>query len=248
MRQIWLSDGTTEKALDGSAGILAMGISGLGANVARSIGEIGDGFFMPTSQKSYPMQSIMFDLEFRGTAPYDSYQAFADWILTAERLILRYKPSSASQKYSRDVLLELMTKGELTRGRYLVLPVRLQCVTPWYTVSTLTGTGSVSVPAGGQLGTSVKVTTTSALTNPVLNMTDADGEFQRLSLNVTKPAGTVLEYSNHYYDSHIYIGTDDAIQYADLSTAIFGHSKKAFTLALSGAEMNIEVRRWWRTV
>lgn len=231
--------------LNGENGIMFVDVTGMGAEFDESYGKISDGYFL-TTQREGAQQTIAGTLVFKGADCKEKYKAFADYVLNADKLVFLYKPDGITE-YRRDISVKFLSRGG-ANWNLLQVASSFVCLTPWYTVETLTGTGSISVSVGGQIGTSVKVRTTSALTNPVLTMTDSDGEFQRLSLTTTKASGTVFEYSNHYYDSHIYIGTADGIQYADLSTAIFGHSRKAFTLALSGASMTIEVKRWWRTI
>lgn len=225
-------------------GIIATNLTGLGYTPGSSYSKVSAGYYRQTGENE-KMQPCGLTLNFTQNA-YTNYKWLLDWMIDAGEWDYVYNPGDG--EYRRRVTLEYINKPEKNKVGHLVSQMSLVTLTPWYTVETITATGTASIGAGGQIGTSVKVRTTSALTNPVLTMTDADGEFQRLSLTVTKASGTVFEYSNHYYDSHIYIGTADGIQYADLSTAIFGHSRKAFTLALSGASMTIEVKRWWRTI
>lgn len=251
----WLQDqrGPTHRvSLNDPNTILALSVSGIGVTYDNKYAGIDNGFFVRYNGEQ-KQGAIVCDLLLSADG-YARYRSLADYVVNADKLYFVYNPEPINSnvvdrtEYTAEVKLRYLNKGVRSSCGDMKTTISFELVTPWCTVETITATGTATITAGGQLGTSVKITTTSALTNPVLTMTDADGEFQRLALTTTKASGIVFEYSNHYYDSHIHIGTADGIQYADLSTAIFGHSRKAFTLALSGASMTIEVKKWWRTV
>lgn len=231
--------------LNGENGIMFVDVTGMGAEFDESYGKISDGYFL-TTQREGAQQTIAGTLIFKGAQCKEKYKAFADYVLNADKLVFLYKPDGITE-YRRDISVKFLSRGG-ANWNLLQVASSFICLTPWYTVETLTGTGSISVSAGGHLGTSVLIRTTSALTNPVLTMTDVDGEFQRLGLTLTTASGKLLEYSNNPYDSHIYYDSQDAIGYADISKPIFRRSRKAFVIAMSGAAMTAEIRKWWRTV
>lgn len=244
MRKFYIYCDNATFSLNGEDGLWLLTPSGMGATMATTYASITDGFFSCTENKA-KQGTIAGELAWVSNA-YSGYKSLVDAMLSSDSLTIGYNPNGT--EYKADVKLNYITKGESYGGKILRAPISFIMLTPWYTTETITATGTATIAAGGQLVTSVRVQTTTDLTNPVLTMTDADGEFQRLELTLTTASGTALEYSNHHYDSHIYYGDEDAIQYADLSTAIFGRSRKAFTLSMTGAEMTIEVKKWWRTV
>lgn len=246
-RTIFLENETgTRYALNGENGVTMFDVSGFGVDFADTYGTISDGYFMSVDRES-SQQTIPGTVVFKGTDFKQKYLAFADFCLNAKALLFCLNPDG-SQEYKRDVQLKFISRGEPHRT-YQDAAVSFDCLGPWYVQETKTGTGSVSITAGGQIGTTVKITTTSAITNPVLTMTDADGEFQRLELTLSTQSGKTLEYSNDPKDSHIMYNGADAIQYAaDLTAPIWGRSRKAFTISLPGAALSVTVKKCWRTV
>jgi len=244
MRKFYIEADGVRIALNGENSVRFCDPAGLGFTTTSSFSYITDGFYMRTSRRQ-AQGSVTGTLAFTSDA-YSKYQEVINAIVSAEKLVLVYDPNGT--EYKAEVSIQFISKTESHGDIWMEIPISFYLHTPWFTVETITATGTASITAGGQLGTSVRVQTWTELTNPRLTLTDSDGVFADVNLTLTKRAGVLLEYSNHHYDSHIIYNEEDAIQYADLSNPLFGHSRKAFTLSMTGAEMTIEVKKWWRTV
>lgn len=243
MRRFALIVDGTRYDLNRENGILLTNPSGLGTVSSNSYARInGNGFYSRVS-RDVDQGQVIADLTFFISA-YDSYKAFVDAVIQGTRLQLVYAP--AGTEYLADVDLSYITKTELKGGAYLTVPIAFTLKSLWYTETTLTGTGSVNVTAGGQEETAVTVRTSTALTNPVLTILSGGVEIARAALACSTTG--VFEYSNRPDDSHITDGFADLISYVDTSYTVFGRTREAFTVSLSGAAMTVTVRKYWRSV
>lgn len=245
MRQFWLvADGVTIP-LNGENGVMLCNVSGLGATISTTQAEVADGFYNTYYAKG-KQGGVSGDLAFIGDA-YGLYFQFANTLLTAKKLQLRYSPNTAT-RYTANVSVNYLTKGESYANKSMKCPVSFTLLTPWFTSDNAIGAGSVAVTEGGQIATAVIVSTTSGITNPTITLADSNGTFAEISLNLTTQAGKTLEYSNMWDDSHILYDGADAIGYADLSKPLFGHSRNAFTITCTNALLNVSICKYWRTV
>lgn len=231
--------------LNGENGVVFTDVTGLGAEFSESYVKISDGYFS-SIQRENAQQTIAGTLIFKGANCKELYSALADYLLATDKLTLVYQPNG-STSYKRDISVNFLTRGPAS-WNLLQVPTSFICLTPWYTEETLSGTGSISVTAGGHIGTSIVLTTQTALTNPHLTLTDAGGVFAEIDMTLSTESGKTLEYSNDWSDSHIYYDGSDAIGVTDITNPLFGHSNKAFTISLPGASISSIVRKWWRTV
>lgn len=245
MRQFWLvADGDTIP-LNGENGVMLCNVSGLGATISTTQAEVADGFYNTYYSKG-KQGSVSGDLAFIGDA-YGLYFQFANMLLTAKKLQLRYTPNNGT-RYTANVSVNYLTKGESYANKSMKCPVSFTMLTPWFTSDNAMGAGSVAVTEGGQIGTAVRVTTTSGLASPTITLADSNGTFAEISLNITTQAGKTLEYSNMWDDSYIKYDGADAIGYVDLSKPLFGHSRNAFTITCANALLNVSICKYWRTV
>lgn len=245
MRQFWLVADSVTIPLNGENGVMLCNVSGLGATISTTQAEVADGFYNTYYAKG-KQGSVSGDLAFIGDA-YGLYFQFANTLLTAKKLQLRYTPNNGT-RYMANVSVNYLTKGESYANKSMKCPVSFTLLTPWFTSDNIIGMGQVPVTEGGQIGTAVRVTTTSGLANPTITLADSNGTFAEVTLALTTEAGKTLEYSNLWYDSHIRYDGDDVIAYADLSKPLFGHSRNAFTITCVGAQMTAYIYKYWRTV
>ena len=243
MRRFTLIIDGTRYPLNRENGILLHNVSGLGTVNTNTFSAIGKTGFYARTNREIAQGQVVGELAFFGQA-YSKYTSFSDALLTATSLVLCYAPNGT--EYKADVELSYLTKTELTGGVYLSVPVAFHLRGLWYTEETLTGTGSVSVSAGGQAETAVRVRVTSALTNPDLTLVSSGVTVAEAKLTCTTSG--VFEYSNFPDDSHITDGTADLIPYVDTQNTVYGRTRNAFTVNLSGAAMTVTVRKYWRTV
>ena len=244
MRKFALIVDGTRYGLNRENGILLTNPTGLGTVSDDSFAGInGSGFFSRVNREVTQGQ-VIGDLTFFSPS-YTKYKSFVDTVVTGTSLQLVYDPDGI--EYKADVELAYITKTEMVSGTYLTAPVAFYLKSLWYTEQTISGTGSVNVTAGGQAETGIKVRVTSALTNPTLTLTAGSTEIARAALTVTTSG--IFEYSNYPDDSHIQdAGHGDLLQYVDTSYPVFGRTRSAFNVALSGAAMNVTVRKYWRSV
>ena len=244
MRRFALIVDGTRYDLNRENGILLTNPTGLGTVSNDSYAGInGNGFFSRVNREVTQGQ-VIGDLTFFSPS-YTKYKSFVDTVISGTSLQLVYDPDGT--EYKADVELAYITKTEMKDRAYLTAPVAFNMKSLWYTEETRSGYGSVSVTAGGQTETGIKVRVTSTLTNPVLTLTAGLTEIARAALTVTTSG--IFEYSNYPDDSHIEdAGHGDLLQYVDTSYPVFGRTRSAFTVALSGATMNVTVRKYWRSV
>ena len=243
MRKLALILDGVRYPLNRENGLLLHNVTGLGTvNAYTFSGITNTGFYAATS-KDIAQAQVVGELVFVSSA-YTRYAAFADALLKASSLVLCYDPNGT--EYRADVELSYLTKTELTGGAFLSVPVAFHLCGLWYTEETLTGTGSVSVSAGGQAETGVKVRVTASVADPDLTLVSDGVTVARAKLLYTTMG--VFEYSNYPDDSHIYDGGTDIIRYVDTAYNVYGRTRNAFTVTLSGAAMTVTVRKYWRTV
>lgn len=244
MRKFFLEADGVRYGLNREAGYFLTNVTGLGVASETSYEAVNkDGFYLATDRTQSQAQ-VVGDLIFCGSAPYTEYKAFADSVLTAEKLLLVY--DNAGTEYRAECDISYLTKTEQTAQGLLQCPVAFMLKSLWYTEEILTGTGVVAISAGGQYETAVKVKVNAALTNPVLTITEGTNVIAKAVLSVSTAAP--FEYSNFPSDSHITDGTGDIVKYVDVTNTVFGRTRKAFTVSINGANMTVTARRYWRTV
>lgn len=249
MRKFYLEADSTRIPLNGENGILFTSPEGLGFSFADTYSGISDGFFRRTNSK-HKQGSITGTITIFGNA-YSDYESFVNQILTASHLTIVYDPCGT--EYKADVNLSLLTKTESVVGLRISFPVSFTLLSLWYTEETLTGTGSVSVSAGGHMGASIVLTAQGALTDPVIELKEGGQAFATIEINKTFTAADTIEFSNRPEDSHIRGVIDgttvDLLRFVSTSfTEYHRNNGGAFTVNLAGASLSVAVRKYWRTV
>ena len=241
MRKFYLLLDGTRYALNGENHIRFVTPAGLGATMADQYAESNDGFFRRVDRRG-KQESITGELVLTGGGAYAKYKTFADALLRADKVQVIYDPNGT--EYTADVSVNFLTKTESVADVYMTIPTSFTLLSPWYRDETLTGT-TVSVTAGGQIGTGVVVSFYGAVTNPQILL----GDFALCALTYNLASNEQLIFSTLWDDSYVHIDWDDAIQYVDITNPLFKHSTGAFTISNSGnKEMTVLVRKYWRTV
>lgn len=241
MRKFYLLLDGTRVPLNGENSIRFVTPGGLGATMADQYAESNDGFFRRVDRRA-KQEAVTGELLFSSGGAYGKYKTFADALLKANAVQLVYDPNGT--EYKADVSVNFLTKTESVADVYMTVPTSFTLLTPWYTDETLTGT-SVSVTAGGQIGTGVVVSLSGAATDPSIMI----GSVATCALTYSLGAGEVLEYSNLWDDCHVTVDGVDAIQYVDISNVVYGHTNAAFTITNNASNnMTVLVRKYWRTV
>lgn len=184
--------------LDGTNGIYAADLSGLGLSLTPSYADLGRGFFTPVSRETEPQSAVAFTLVFTCN-PYAEYTRLINWLAAAESLQLVYRPAGGSVYY-RDVDVNFIQKGELTAVGWLECPSSFLALTPWYNPvpveiglgqykpgenkryayrysanlrygadSTASMSGTIS--GGGHIPSAMSLTYRGAITNPKIRLT-----------------------------------------------------------------------------
>lgn len=255
MRKFYLEIDGVRTSLNGEAGYLFTDPTGLGVTYKNSYATIDDGFFYK-SKNEQQQGEIVGTLNILSSG-YTNYLNFVNSVLNANRLVLVYSPLSI--EYKCEVDISYITKTESIACRILKIPIAFKKKSQWYTEETLTGTGTINVTAGGQIATTVKLTTTgTAMTNPIISIQDSDGVAGLCALTSTILATDTVEYSNDYLDAHIYKTDNNGITTNILSDAnpyqyIFGKTKKAFALTVTDDNSSTPsivaiIRKYWRSV
>lgn len=241
MRKFYLLLDGTRYALNGENHIRFVTPGGLGADMADVYAESNDGFFRRVDRRG-KQSAVTGELVFTGGSAYTKYKTFADALLKANAVQLVYDPNGT--EYKADVSVNFLTKTESVADVYMTVPTSFTLLSPWYTDETLTGT-SVSVTAGGQIGTGVVVRMNGSATNPQILL----GTFALCALTYPLSIAETLEFSTLWDDSHVTIDGVDAIQYVDITNPLYAHSNGAFTITNSANKsMTVLVRKYWRTV
>ncbi|MCQ2113350.1 MAG: hypothetical protein MJY95_08435 [Bacteroidaceae bacterium] len=254
MRKFYLYVDGTRYSLNGENGLWFLNPSGMGASMQSTYATITDGFFSSTDMKS-KQGSIAGDFAWTESG-YSGYKTMVDAIFTADNLRIGYNPDGV--EYFADCQINYITKGESYGAKILKAPVSFILLTPWYIEEQLTGAGTVSVSAGGQIASAVKVVSTgTSLVNPYISMSANGEEFARCEISMNLSTSNSLEYSNFYDDSHI-IGVINGVRtnLIENLTArhnIYSHKFGAYTVNLSDSNgaspaISVTVRRYWRTV
>lgn len=133
-RRFWLEDETGMSIpLNGEIGIWLVNPTGLGVSSNYTFQDYRNGFFAPELTDKDPQQTVAGDLYFVDDYdPYAAYKRFIDQVTRAQTLILVYEPSD--KQYRRRVLLNSLTKTELTTQQLLKAPVSFYGITPWYII------------------------------------------------------------------------------------------------------------------
>ena len=241
MRKFYLLLDGTRYPLNGENHIRFVTPAGLGATMADVYAESNDGFFRRVDRRG-KQEAVTGELVFTGGSAYSKYKTFADALLRANKVQVIYDPNGT--EYTADVSVNFLTKTESVADVYMTIPTSFTLLSPWYRDETLTGT-SVSVTAGGQIGTGVVVSMYGAVTDPQILL----GSFALCALTYTLPSTEKLEFSTLWDDCHVTINGDDAIQYVDITNPLYEHSNGTFTITNSGNKnMYVLVRKYWRTV
>lgn len=255
MRKFYIDVDGTRIPLNGESGILLHDVAGLGVTFSSNFADDLNGFFIRTNVRQ-KQGAVTGTLTIFGNA-YADYETFVNAVLTARRLTLIYNPTGT--EFRANVAINLITKTESVVGVRISTPISFSLMSLWYTEQELTGTGSVSVTHAGQIASAVKVTTTgTALTNPVISMSDGNGVFAKAKITKEITAAQTLEYQNYYDDSHIVLKTtgeadEDLIPATNITNAVFGKTKANYTVTVmdendSTPAISVTVRRYWRTV
>lgn len=235
-------------------GIIATNLTGLGYTPGGVYSKISAGYYRQTGEDE-KMQPCGLTLNFTRNA-YDTYKWLLDWMIDAGVWDYVYNPGDG--EYRRRVTLEYINKPERNKVGHLVSQISLVTLTPWYREETLTGAGTVSVSAGGQIASAVKIVTTgTSLVNPYISMVANGEEFARCEISMNVSTSNSLEYSNFYDDSHI-IGVINGVRTSLIENLtarhnIYGHRFGAYTVNLSDSNgatpaISVTVRKYWRTV
>lgn len=116
--------------LNGEKSVYASNLSGFGFTLAPTYADLSRGFFVPVSDEAEPQATIPFTLTFTKN-PYETYQKLVDWLAAAGTVTIIYNPTG-KQEYCRDVSVNFLQKGELTKVGWLEVPCSFFCNTPWY--------------------------------------------------------------------------------------------------------------------
>ena len=229
-RKIYLENQTGERvALNGENGLWLVDAEGFGAENENSYADYGYGFFVNTNAKNHPQQTVTGTLIFQGTDTLAVWQEFAAFALTATKLYIVYVPVRADREYRRQAEIKFLTKGE-RKVNYLEVAASFICLTPWYRLTPVNasmqkqsenaaryswrygttvygrsgGDGiSAEVTAAGHLPSAVVFEFDGEIVNPVLKLTDENGEtIGECALAASTETGEQLVISTLYTDSY----------------------------------------------
>lgn len=131
IRKIYLQNAAGQRyGLNGEKGAYASVLSGFGFSMAPNYADLSRGFFVPVGDENEPQSTLPFTITFTKN-PYREYQSFVNWLTAAGTITIVYVPVGA-QEYWRDVTVNFVQKGELTKTRWLEVPCSFFCSTPWY--------------------------------------------------------------------------------------------------------------------
>ena len=234
MRKFYIENGLgVRQALNGESGIFLSNPTGLGLSLSPTFADLHKGFFRAVSGESEPQSTIAGDLVFIGANAYEDYRNFVDWC-SGQELFLVYKPYGTTEFY-RGIMLNYLTKTELTDTRWLSVPISLACTTPWYRAapsrmamssetgsvlrypfqytadlsysSSNAGSMAADISAAGHIPAAFVFTYTGHIINPklILQGVDSGKVYGTCSLNVTTESGDTLEISTKYGQSYVTI-------------------------------------------
>lgn len=131
IRKISLQNASGQRFLmDGTQGVYASNLTGLGFSLDPVFADLQHGFFLPVSAEFEPQQHPAFTVTFTRNA-YQMYKRFVDWVASAGALTLVYQPFGEAE-YFRDIAITSVQKGELNAVGWLEAPCTCACATPWY--------------------------------------------------------------------------------------------------------------------
>lgn len=131
-RKFWLLNAAGERfGLNGERGVYLTEPEGLGYVLSPVFADLKNGFFRETESDAEPQQTQAGTLVFLNPTAYQSYRTFVDWVNAAGSLRLAYLPFGDAEYY-REVFVNYLQKGELTRTRWLNSPLALFGLSPWY--------------------------------------------------------------------------------------------------------------------
>lgn len=131
IRKLYFQNAAGERyGLNGEHGVYASLLAGFGFTLSPVFADLSRGFWVPVSDESEPQNTIPFTMTFT-RAPYDTYQAFVNWINAAGTVTIIYNPTG-KQEFCRDVAINTVQKGELSAVGWLEVPCSYYCITPWY--------------------------------------------------------------------------------------------------------------------
>lgn len=237
IRKLFFQNAAGERrGLNGESGVYATNLAGFGFSLAPRFADLSHGFFAEVSDTSEPQNSLAFTVVLT-RSPYAAHQSLVDWLAAAGTLTIVYNPTG-KQEYFRDVSVNFLQKGELTRVGWLELPCSFVCHTPWYlpfpTSLSMTGAGQdeskrysytyplrygydstaslrTTVAGTGHIPGALKLTYRGAITNPQLRLTGSISgrTYGVCSLTTVLVDADALEYSSLYGKSYVKrIGAD----------------------------------------
>lgn len=231
IRKLYFQNAAGERrSLNGDAGIYATDLSGFGFILEPIFADISRGFFPVVKDDSEPQTPLSFTVVLTKAA-YSAYKQLTDWLAAAGSLTIIYDPTG-KQEYFRDVTVDYVQKGELTRVGWLELPCRFSSNTPWYlpTPTTLSlapsgpgkrypyaysknlryGTGGTAalqalIAGSGHIPGALTLSVRGALANPRIRLVgNVTGKTHGLcSLSTVLDETDVLQYSSRYEDAHV---------------------------------------------
>lgn len=135
MRLFYLQKETGERiGLNNETGIFLTEPSGLGLEFGDNYADIGEGFFRMVS-KIYTQKVIQCKLNFVTDNPYDKYNKFISWCMSAKKLYFIYKPLNI--EYYIRTEISSIEKGEINKYGYLETSASFLYLSPWYTPTSL---------------------------------------------------------------------------------------------------------------
>lgn len=131
IRKISLQNASGQRFhMDGTQGVYASNLTGLGFSLDPVFADLQHGFFLPVSAEFEPQQHPAFTVTFTRNA-YQMYKRFVDWVASAGALTLVYQPFGEAE-YFRDIAITSVQKGELNAVGWLEAPCSCVSATPWY--------------------------------------------------------------------------------------------------------------------
>lgn len=144
IRKLYFQNAAGQRwGLNGDRGVYTSNLAGFGLTLSPTYADISRGFFVVVQDEAEPQAALSFTLTFTRNA-YETYTQLVNWLAAAGTVTIVYNPTG-NQEYCRDVTLNFLQKGELTKTRWLEAPCSFLCNTPWY----LPSPTSLTVEANG---------------------------------------------------------------------------------------------------
>lgn len=242
MRKFYLENETGSRVnLNDPKGICMIEPTGLGAEAGDNFANLGWRFFTMTSERFIPQSTVDGTLVFNGVDSYAKYNNFVNWIFSASTLYFVYDPNGT--EYYVRVRLNFLTKTEMNTRHYMMCPISLTVLTPWFKKQPFTLTidaGTVEEPLRfpitypytfhrdtsgeveatinglGHVDAALVLNYTGAVSNPVVQLLNASGDVVQ-ECSVSADASTSFVYSSLYNDSYILGDGVDLLPYTDIS-------------------------------